>query len=134
MTELSPARRARWKHPDEFGRDNPQSGADELDIGPRVTAVFTAAERAAQHIVEMAREEAEDVRRRAQAEVETLLSQRRYEAEEEASRLLAEARVQADAIRATADEEARQRGGGETVRASGPRGDPPARGAGRMGA
>lgn len=86
----------------------PQRETVELDIGPRVTAVFTAAEKAAQHIVEMAREEAEDVRRRAQAESDTLLSQRRYEAEEEAARLLAEARAQADAIRATAEEEARQ--------------------------
>jgi vacuolar-type H+-ATPase subunit H len=86
----------------------PAGGAVELDIGPRVTAVFTAAEKAAQHIVDMAREEAEDVRRRAQVEAETLLSQRRYEAEEEAQRLLAEARGQADSIRTAAEEEARQ--------------------------
>jgi hypothetical protein len=84
------------------------SGAVELDIGPRVTAVFTAAEKAAQHIVEMAREEAEDVRRRAEAEAESHLSQRRYQAEEEAARLLAEAGAQADHIRASADEAARQ--------------------------
>jgi hypothetical protein len=80
----------------------------EFDIGPRVTAVFTAAERAAQHIVNMAREEAEDVRRRAEAEAETHLTQRRYQAEEEAARLVAEARVHADQIRSAAEEEARQ--------------------------
>jgi hypothetical protein len=85
-----------------------ETGGVELDIGPRVTAVFTAAEKAAQHIVEMAREEAEDVRRRAEAEAETLLTQRRYQAEEEAARLLAEARAQADGIRSGAEEEARQ--------------------------
>ena len=83
-------------------------GSVELDIGPRVTAVFTAAERAAQHIVDMAREEAEDVRRRAEAEAETHLTQRRYQAEEEAVRLVAEARSQADQIRASAEEAARQ--------------------------
>jgi hypothetical protein len=80
----------------------------ELDIGPRVTAVFTAAERAAQHIVDMAREEADDVRRRAEAEAETHLTQRRFQAEEEAARLVAEARAQADQIRASAEEAARQ--------------------------
>lgn len=80
----------------------------ELDIGPRVTAVFTAAERAAQHIVDMAREEADDVRRRAEVEAETHVTQRRYQAEEEAARLVAEARAQADQIRAGAEEAARQ--------------------------
>lgn len=85
-----------------------ETGAVELDIGPRVTAVFTAAERAAQHIVDMAREEAEDVRRRAEAEAETQVTQRRYQAEEEAARMVAEARAQAEQIRAAAEEEARQ--------------------------
>lgn len=80
----------------------------ELDIGPRVTAVFTAAEKAAQHLVDMAREEADDVRRRAEAEAETHLTQRRYQAEEEAARVVAEARAQAEQIRAAAEEEARQ--------------------------
>ena len=85
-----------------------ESPAGELNIGPRVTAVFTAAEKAAQHIVTMAREEADDLRRRAEAEAETLLSQRRYQAEEEASRRLADAQAQADQIRTAAEEEARQ--------------------------
>lgn len=103
----------------EAGQDEPErlttppgaprdAAGVELDIGPRVTAVFTAAERAAQHIVDMAREEAEDVRRRAEAEVESLMTQRRFQAEEEASRLIAEARAQADGIRTAAEEEARQ--------------------------
>lgn len=85
-----------------------EGGSVELDIGPRVTAVFTAAERAAQHIVDMAREEADDVRRRAEAEAETHVTQRRFQAEEEAARLVAEARTQADQIRASAEEAARQ--------------------------
>ncbi len=84
------------------------AGAVEVDIGPRVTAVFTAAERAAQHIVDMAREEAEDVRRRAEVDAESHATQRRYQAEEEAARLVAEARSQAEQIRSSAEEEARQ--------------------------
>jgi hypothetical protein len=116
--------RATMEPSDEFRRDpepteperltTPSSGGQrdpggvELDIGPRVTAVFTAAERAAQHIVDMAREEANDVRRRAEAEAETHLTQRRYQAEGEAARLVAEARVQAEQIRSAAEEEARQ--------------------------
>jgi cell division septum initiation protein DivIVA len=91
----------------EQSEDEP-SLAGELNIGPRVTAVFTAAERAAQHIVTMAREEADDLRRRAEAEAESLLSQRRYLADEEASRRIADAQTQADQIRTAAEEEARQ--------------------------
>jgi len=85
-----------------------ESLAEELSIGPRVTAVFTAAEKAAQHIVTMAREEADDLRRRAETEAESLLSQRRYQAEEEASRRIADAQAQVDQIRMAAEEEARQ--------------------------
>lgn len=80
----------------------------EFNIGPRVTAVFTAAEKAAQHILTMAREEADDLRRRSEAEAESLLSQRRYQAEEEAARRLAEAQAQADAIRQAAEDEAHE--------------------------
>ena len=36
--------------------------ADDNGIGERVNAVFTAAEKAAQHILTMAREEGEDIR------------------------------------------------------------------------
>ncbi|HEX2505925.1 MAG TPA: hypothetical protein VHK22_06940 [Gaiellaceae bacterium] len=104
-SEPEPSEPERLTAPAGAPRD---SGGVELDIGPRVTAVFTAAEKAAQHIVDMAREEAEDVRRRAEAEVETYLTQRRYQAEEDAARLVAEARVQADHIRSAAEEAARQ--------------------------
>jgi hypothetical protein len=104
-SEAEPSEPERLTAPPGAPRD---TGGVELDIGPRVTAVFTAAERAAQHIVEMAREEAEDVRRRAEAEAETHVTQRRYQAEEEAARLVAEARAQADQIRAAAEEAARQ--------------------------
>ena len=89
--------------PGQEQSEGESSVAGELNIGPRVTAVFTAAERAAQHIVTMAREEADDLRRRAEAEAESLLSQRRYQAEEEASRRIADAQAQADQIRAAAE-------------------------------
>lgn len=104
-SEAEPSEPERLTAPPGSPRD---AAGVELDIGPRVTAVFTAAEKAAQHIVDMAREEAEDVRRRADAEAETLVTQRRYQAEEEAARLLAEARAQADQIRGAAEETARQ--------------------------
>jgi hypothetical protein len=104
-TEPEPSEPERLTAPPVAPRET--SGV-ELDIGPRVTAVFTAAEKAAQHIVEMAREEAEDVRRRAETEAETHVTQRRYQAEEEAVRLIAEARAQADQIRSAAEEAARQ--------------------------
>ncbi len=87
------ARAERAGAPDDAARAGREQTDVELDIGPRVTAVFTAAEKAAQHIVDMAREEADDVRRRAEAEAETLLTQRRYQAEEDAARLVAEARA-----------------------------------------
>ena len=37
-------------------------GVDDSGIGERVSAVFTAAEKAAQHILTMAREEGDDIR------------------------------------------------------------------------
>ena len=40
-----------------------ETSDDDQGIGARVTAVFTAAEKAGQHIVTLAREEAEDIRR-----------------------------------------------------------------------
>ncbi len=67
-SESEPSEPERLTAPPGAPRD---AAGVELDIGPRVTAVFTAAEKAAQHIVEMAREEAEDVRRRAEAEAES---------------------------------------------------------------
>lgn len=92
----------------EAAPDRADSLEVEFNIGPRVTAVFTAAEKAAQHILTMAREEADDLRRRSEAEAESLLSQRRYQAEEEAARRLAEAQAQADSIRQAAEDEAHE--------------------------
>lgn len=81
---------------------------DDHGVGARVTAVFTAAEKAAQHIVILAREEADDIRRQARAEAETLLRERRHEAEREAQDALASARAEGDAILEGARAAARQ--------------------------
>jgi hypothetical protein len=48
-----------------FAADGEDGGAG-AEISARVSAVFTAAEKAAQHMLTMAREEADDIRRRAQ--------------------------------------------------------------------
>ena len=88
----------------------PPAGAADVDsagLGPRVSAVFTAAEQAADHILRMAREEAEDLRRSAEAEIETFRAQRRSEVEREARDILDGARAEADAIRREAREAAR---------------------------
>ena len=83
----------------------------ELDsaagIGPRVSAVFTAAEQAAEHILTMARAEVEDMRREAAAEVAAMRAAQRQEADREAQRIVDEARAEADRIRAEAREHAR---------------------------
>lgn len=77
-------------------------------MGARVSAVFTAAEKAAEHIISLAREEADDVRRRAQAEVETYRQECRNTAEQEAQRVIQVAHERGDEIereaRATAEE------------------------------
>ena len=83
-------------------RHEPQEQHDFAELGAQVTGVFTAAEKAAQQMLAMARDEAEDVRRRAQAEVETLRAQRRMQAEEEARRIVAEAQAEAQRIREAA--------------------------------
>jgi hypothetical protein len=57
-------------------------------VGARVTAVFTAAEKAAEHIMSLAREEADDVRRRAHAEIDTYRQECRNTAEQEAQRII----------------------------------------------
>jgi vacuolar-type H+-ATPase subunit H len=88
----------------------PSPGVPEPDpagLGPRVTAVFTAAEQAADHILRMAREEVEDMRRSAEAEVDSFRAQRRSDAEREAREILDAARNEADAIRREARESAR---------------------------
>lgn len=80
-----------------------ESSDDDQGIGARVTAVFTAAEKAGQHIVTLAREEAEDIRREARAEAEAYLREHKLQADKEVEQIFAEARRKADAI----EEEAR---------------------------
>jgi F0F1-type ATP synthase membrane subunit b/b' len=81
---------------------------DDQGIGARVTAVFTAAEKAGQHIVTLAREEADDIRREARVEADAYLQQQKVEADQEVERILAEARRKAEAIEADARLAARQ--------------------------
>jgi hypothetical protein len=76
---------------------------DDQGIGARVTAVFTAAEKAGQHIVTLAREEAEDIRREARAEADAYLREQKLQADKEVEQIFAEARRKAQAI----EEEAR---------------------------
>jgi cell division septum initiation protein DivIVA len=77
-------------------------------VGARVTAVFTAAEKAAEHIMSLAREEADDIRRRTQAELDTYRQECRNTAEQEAQRIIQAAHDRAGQIerdaRAAADE------------------------------
>jgi cell division septum initiation protein DivIVA len=89
-----PPERAGALHPDPEG------------IGSRVSAVFTRAEQAADHILRMAQEEAKDIRRRAEAEMEVYQSAQREAADGEARRILEAARVEADGIRTQAVEAA----------------------------
>jgi hypothetical protein len=72
--------------------------SSSAEISARVSAVFTAAEKAAQHMLTMAREEADDIRRRAYSDGEALRTQLRVEAEREASGLIDQAREEAAAI------------------------------------
>jgi cell division septum initiation protein DivIVA len=78
------------------------SAEDDQGIGARVTAVFTAAEKAGQHIVTLAREEAEDIRREARAEAEAYLREQRLDADKEVEKIFAEARKKAEAIESQA--------------------------------
>ena len=77
-------------------------------VGARVTAVFTAAEKAAEHIMSLAREEADDVRRRVHAEIDTYRQECRNTAEQEAQKIIQAAHDRAGQIerdaRAAADE------------------------------
>ena len=82
--------------------------ADSAGIGTRVSAVFTAAEKAANDMLHLAREQADDIRRKAEAEAESHVSQRRSDAQEEAIRIRAEAEAEAHRIRQTARESARE--------------------------
>ena len=78
----------------------PEMGASEDDqgIGARVTAVFTAAEKAGQHIVTLAREEADDILRQARAEADAYLREQKLQADKEVEQIFADARRKADAI------------------------------------
>ena len=71
-----------------------------------MTAVFTAAEQAAEHVLRMAREEVNDLRSSAEVEVEAFQAERRAEAEREARSLIDGARAEADSIRKEARESA----------------------------
>jgi hypothetical protein len=88
-------------------RDDDRELDSAAGIGPRVSAVFTAAEQAAEHILQMARAEAEDIRRSAESEIEALRAQRRNEAEREARALVEDARAEAEIIRGEATRAAR---------------------------
>ena len=81
---------------------------DDSGIGARVTAVFTAAEKAGQHIVTLAREEAEDIRREARAEADAYLREQKLAADQEVQGIFAEARRKAAAIEDEARAAARQ--------------------------
>lgn len=85
--------------------DSPLAGEG---VGTRVTAVFTAAEKAAEHIMSLAREEADDVRRRVHAELDTYRQECRNTAEQEAQRIIQASHDRAGQIerdaRAAADE------------------------------
>jgi len=80
-----------------------ETSDDDQGIGARVTAVFTAAEKAGQHIVTLAREEAEDIRRQARAEAEAYQREQKLQADKEVQQIFSDARRKADAI----EEEAR---------------------------
>jgi hypothetical protein len=97
----------REAHAPPNGDDAPPS-AESAGIGTRVSAVFTAAEKAANDVLNLAREQSDDIRRKAEAEAETHLSQRRSDAQADAMRVLAEAEAEAHRIRQTARDNARE--------------------------
>jgi hypothetical protein len=74
------------------------NGTDDKGIGARVASVFTAAEKAAEHIMALAREEADDLRRRTQVEADTYREECRNAAEQEAQRIIADAHARAEEI------------------------------------
>jgi hypothetical protein len=88
--------------------EQPEASEDDSGIGARVTAVFTAAEKAGQHIVSLAREEADDIKREATAEAEAYLRERRLEADVEVEKIFADARSKADVIEGEARSRAQQ--------------------------
>jgi hypothetical protein len=93
---------------DEGGSVSQDDGAEGGGIGARVDAVFVAAEKAAAHIISLAREEAEDLRRHTRAESEAERRALRTEADREVERTLADARAGAERIEEDAREQARK--------------------------
>jgi hypothetical protein len=85
-----------------------ETSEDDQGIGARVTAVFTAAEKAGQHIVSLAREEAEDIRRQARAEVDAYLREQKVQADKDLEQIFSDARRKAEAIEDGARAAARQ--------------------------
>ena len=90
---------------------------DPEGIGSRVSAVFTKAEQAADHILRVAQEEADDMRRRAEAEMELYRGAHRLACDREAREVLDAARAEAEAIRAQATDAARATEAAARVRA-----------------
>ena len=82
--------------------------SEDAGIGARVTAVFTAAEKAGQHIVTLAREEADDIIRQARAEAEAYNREQKLNVDQEIEGVFAEARRKAEAIEGEARVAARQ--------------------------
>ena len=85
-----------------------EASEDDQGIGARVTAVFTAAEKAGQHIVSLAREEAEDILRQAKAEAEAYRREQRLDADKEVEQIFVDARRKAEVIEEGARVAARQ--------------------------
>jgi dsDNA-specific endonuclease/ATPase MutS2 len=85
---------------------NGEEGSGSAEISARVSAVFTAAEKAAQHMLTMAREEADDIRRKAHSDADATRTQLRVEAEQDAGRIIDQAHAEADAIKTEAREAA----------------------------
>ena len=75
-------------------------------VGARVGAVLTTAEKAAEEIVRLARDEARDLLRQAESDAEAMMRRRKQEAEEEAQRITDAARSDAEEIRRAAEEDA----------------------------
>jgi cell division septum initiation protein DivIVA len=96
---------AKGQRPHELGPVE-SNGEPEVGVGARVDAVFVAAEKAAAHILALAREEADEVRRQARGEAEAIARQQRNELDQEVERVLADARRQGDEIREQARVEA----------------------------
>jgi cell division septum initiation protein DivIVA len=96
---------AKGQRPHELGPVE-SNGEPEVGVGARVDAVFVAAEKAAAHILALAREEADEVRRQARGEAEGIARQQRTELDQEVERVLADARRQGDEIRGQARAEA----------------------------